>query len=195
MSEGDYCAVYGCSNDRRKTDKAIVMDHVGKLRWYPSKHSSWWSALEGVFRVRLQKTCWYRRIYSPQSYIFKTSSTSWSRPIYSSCSYVFKTSCKNVFKTSSRRLQNVFKMSSKNFFKTSLRRLQDIFKTSCKDVFKMFSRFIIKLNFSCKHVFKIYSTRFWDVPQSRLSKEGFATSEKFMVNVKTLQEWWKFLKF
>ena len=145
MSEGDYCAVYGCSNDRRKTDKAIVMDHVGKLRWYPSKHSSWWSALEGVFRVRLQKTCWYRRIYSPQSYIFKTSSTSWSRPIYSSCSYVFKTSCKNVFKTSSRRLQNVFKTS----WKTSSRHLQDVFKTSCKNVFKTSSRRLAKMSSRC----------------------------------------------
>ena len=31
---GDYCAVYGCSNDRKKPEKAIVMDHFGKLRWY-----------------------------------------------------------------------------------------------------------------------------------------------------------------
>ena len=51
--------------------------------------------------------------------VFKTS---WSKPIYSPWSYVFKTSCKNVFKTSSRHLQDVFK--------TSLRCLQDIIKTS-----------------------------------------------------------------
>ena len=31
---GDYCAVYGCSNDRKNPEKAIVMDHFGKLRWY-----------------------------------------------------------------------------------------------------------------------------------------------------------------
>ena len=34
MGGGDYCAVYGCNNDRRKPEKAIVMDHVGKFRWY-----------------------------------------------------------------------------------------------------------------------------------------------------------------
>ena len=34
MDGGDYSAVNGCSNDRRKPDKAIVMGHVGKLRWY-----------------------------------------------------------------------------------------------------------------------------------------------------------------
>ena len=32
MDGGDYCAANGCSNDRRKPEKAIVMDHVGKLR-------------------------------------------------------------------------------------------------------------------------------------------------------------------
>ena len=37
MGGGDYCAVYGCSDDRRKPDKAIVMDRVGKLRWYGHK--------------------------------------------------------------------------------------------------------------------------------------------------------------
>ena len=37
MGGGDYCAVYGCSNDRRKPDKAIVMGHVGKLTWYGPK--------------------------------------------------------------------------------------------------------------------------------------------------------------
>ena len=34
MDGGDYSTVNGCSNDRRKPDKAIVMGHVGKLRWY-----------------------------------------------------------------------------------------------------------------------------------------------------------------
>ena len=37
MIDGDYCAVYGCSNNRIKPDKAIVMDHVRKLRWYGPK--------------------------------------------------------------------------------------------------------------------------------------------------------------
>ena len=38
MGGGDYCAVYGCSNDRRKPEIAIVMNHVGKLRWYGPKN-------------------------------------------------------------------------------------------------------------------------------------------------------------
>ena len=37
MGGGDYCAVYVCSNDRRKPDKGFVMDYVGKLRWYGPK--------------------------------------------------------------------------------------------------------------------------------------------------------------
>ena len=36
----EICVVYGCSNDRRKSDKAIVMDHVGKLRWYGPKYQN-----------------------------------------------------------------------------------------------------------------------------------------------------------
>ena len=37
MSGGDYCVVYGPSNDRSKPDKAFVMDRLGKLRWYGHK--------------------------------------------------------------------------------------------------------------------------------------------------------------
>ena len=36
MGGGDYCVVYGCSNDKKKPEKAIV-DHVGKLRRYGLK--------------------------------------------------------------------------------------------------------------------------------------------------------------
>ena len=80
-----------------------------------SKNSSWWTRLEDVFRLRLQKTFW-RRL---QDALIKTNmfalalrlqKTSWSRPIYSSWPYVFKTSSRrfqNVFKTSSRRFQDV----------------------------------------------------------------------------------------
>ena len=38
MGGGDYCAVYGCSSDRRKPEIAMVMNHVGKLRWYGPKN-------------------------------------------------------------------------------------------------------------------------------------------------------------
>ena len=33
MGGGDYCAAYGCSNDRRKPYKS----NAGKLRWYDPK--------------------------------------------------------------------------------------------------------------------------------------------------------------
>ena len=31
MSGGDCCAVYGCSNDKRKPGKGIVIENVGKV--------------------------------------------------------------------------------------------------------------------------------------------------------------------
>ena len=34
MGGRDYCAVSRCSNDKRKPEKAVVMDHAGKIRWY-----------------------------------------------------------------------------------------------------------------------------------------------------------------
>ena len=36
MGGGDYYAVYGCNNDRRKPDK-VIMENVRKLRWYGPK--------------------------------------------------------------------------------------------------------------------------------------------------------------
>ena len=53
--------------------------------------------------------------------VFKTS---WSRRIYSPDSYVFRRRLQDVSKTSSRHLQDVFKMFRK--------RLQDVFKTSSR---------------------------------------------------------------
>ena len=37
MGGGDCCAIYVCSNDRSKSDKAIAMDHVVELTWYGPK--------------------------------------------------------------------------------------------------------------------------------------------------------------
>ena len=64
MGGGDYCAVYGCSNDRRKPEKAIVMDHIGKLRQYGPKDQEdilkWQKLLNrrGDFKVSMStKVC------------------------------------------------------------------------------------------------------------------------------------------
>ena len=61
MGDGDYCAVYGCSNDRRKPEKDTVMDHVGKLRWYSPKDQKdilkWQKLLNigGDFKVSMSR--------------------------------------------------------------------------------------------------------------------------------------------
>ena len=154
---------------------------IAVKKMYPSKHLSWWIRLEDIFRLRLQKTSWSRRIYSPYSYVFRrrlgqdqyfrlghTSSRRFQDLVKTPCQDVFKTSCKSVFKTSSRHLANtssrhIAKTSSghlQDFFKTFWRRPQEVFKTSCKDVFQTFSRRIIKLKCSCKQVFETHSTRF-----------------------------------
>ena len=64
MASGDYCAVYGCSNDRKKPDKAFRMDHLGKLRWRSPKDQKdilkWQNLLniEGNFKVPMStKAC------------------------------------------------------------------------------------------------------------------------------------------
>ena len=139
--------------------------------------------------VRLDHNEYVRLSLTSTEDVFKTSSrhlgqdqyirlghTSWRR-----LQDVFKTFLRclqDVSKTFSRRLQNVFKTFSRHFqdvFKTSSWRLQDIFRTSCKNIFKIFSRHIIKLNWSCWHVFEKYSSRFWDVLfQRRLSTEEFS---------------------
>ncbi|CAB4002282.1 nuclease HARBI1 [Paramuricea clavata] len=37
MAKGDYCAVHGCSNDRRYPEKQMIKPHVGILRFYLPK--------------------------------------------------------------------------------------------------------------------------------------------------------------
>ena len=61
IGSGDYCVVNGCSNDRRKQDKATVMDHVGNLRWYGPKYQKDISKLlnrEGDFKVSMSTKVW-----------------------------------------------------------------------------------------------------------------------------------------
>ena len=64
MGGGDYSVVYGCSNDSRKPEKAIVIDHVGKRRWYGPKYQKdilkWQKLLNrgGDFKVSMStKVC------------------------------------------------------------------------------------------------------------------------------------------
>ena len=104
---------------------------------YPSKHSSWGrppedvlkTSLVIVFRRRLDQDEYVLLTHTSSEDVFKTSS---SKPIYSPWSYIFKTSSKcfqDVFKTSSKRLPNTSSRRLQDIFKTSSRHLQDIFKT------------------------------------------------------------------
>ena len=81
-----------------------------------------WRRLEDVFRLRLQKTSWSRRLED-------AFTTSWSRPRYLCWPYIFKTSSRrlqDIFKTFWRRLQDVFKTSSRLPAKISSRRFQGV---------------------------------------------------------------------
>ena len=149
-------------------------------KYKPSKYSSFAfvfrSRLEDVFiktniftlLIHLQKTSWSRAIYSPWKYVFKTSSkclqdvlkTFWRR-------------LQGVLKTFSKRLQDIFKISSK----TTSGHLQDVFETfwrRLRDVCKMYHQVKLFLLTCFQDVFEIYSKRFWDILQRRLSIEGFA---------------------
>ena len=118
------------------------------LQIQPSKHSSW-RRLQDVFRLRLQKTSWSRRICLPLALrLQKTSSRRLQDVLVKTNIFVLAICLQDVFKTSSRRLQDVFNTSSRRFqdvfktssSKTSSGRFQDVFKTSCKQVFKTSSR-------------------------------------------------------
>ena len=131
------------------------------------------TSLVFVFKRRLQdvlKTSWSRRVYSPYSFVFRTSSRRLHQHQYISLGYmssrrlpdVFKTSSRRLAKTSSRRLQDVFKTSSRHLrgvFKIFWKRLQDVFKTFSrrrKDIFEASSR-------SFKNVFKTSLRHLQDV--------------------------------
>ena len=174
------------------------------LKYFPSKHSSWWIRLPSsssedvliktnIFAlvIRLQKTSWSRPVYSFWPYVFKLSSRRFQD--------VFKTSCKNIFKTPSRHLQDVLPRRLQDVFKTSSRhlqkRFQDIFKTFWKrlqGVFKTSSRRLQDIfKTSCKDAFKMFWRRIIRLnclPSSRICLGH--TSEKFMVSVENLQVWY-----
>ena len=135
----------------------------------PSKHSSWktsWRRLKDVFRLRLQKTSWSRRIYSPYSYVF-------IRRLQD----VFKTSSGHLQDILLRHFQDVFKKSSRRLAKMSSRRLQGVLKTSSRhlqDVFKTYHRVNLFLLTRFQDVFETFSKCFSDVVQRWLSIERFA---------------------
>ena len=99
----------------------------------PSKHSSWWRCLEGVFGLRLQKRS--SRRLDQEEYIRlthslqKTSSRRLHQDQHIRLGHTSSRRLQDVFKTSSRHLQDVFKMFWKrlqDIFKTSSRRFQDV---------------------------------------------------------------------
>ena len=139
---------------------------------------------EDVFHLRLLKTS-SRRLHQ-YKYIRLTHTTSEDVLIKTNILVfvirlqdILPRCLQNVFKTSSRRFQNVFKTSSRHLqdvFKTSSGHLQDVFKTfwrRLQDVFKTYHQVKLFLLTRFQDVFEIYSKRFWDVLQRRISIEGF----------------------
>ena len=149
--------------------------------------------------------------------IFKTSPKVSSRHLQgvllSRLQYVFKTSSRRLVRMSTRHLQNFFKMSCqdifqlscKNMFKTSSKCLQDVIKTSLRHLQDVLHR-RPQCVFKTYHQVKLFLlTCLWDVFNTFLRPTVKTviyrriclvhTSEKFMISVKNLQEWYKFLKF
>ena len=95
-----------------------------------------WKRLQGVFRLRLQKTS-SRPL---QDVLIKTNI------------FVLNINLQDAFKTFSRRFQVVFKTSCKIFLKTSSRRVQDMFKTCSKYLQDVFQKCIQRIfNTSSRH--------------------------------------------
>ena len=105
-----------------------------------------------------------------------------------------KTSWRRLSSSSSEDVlvkTNIFVLAIRlqDVFKTFWRCLQDVFKTFCKDIFKMFSRRIIKLNYSCWQVFEKYCKDGYlhkDLPRSHFW-EIYGQSTKFARVIKISQ--------
>ena len=149
---------------------------LAKLRYYPSKHSSWWRRLQDVFRLRLQKTS-SRRL---QDVLIKTNMFALALRLQKTSSRrlqdvlvktnivvlairlqdVFKRSCQDVFKMFSRRLQDVLQKRLQDVFKMSSRRFEDVFNTFSRHIQDVLPRRLQDIfTTSCKDIFKTFSRR------------------------------------
>ena len=132
---------------------------IAVKKMYPSKHLSWWIRLEDIFRLRLQKTSWSRRIYSPYSYVFrrrledvliktnifallirlqKTPSRRFQDVLVKINIFILVIRLQDFYKTFSRRLQDVLQKRLQDNFKTFLGRLQDVLQRCLQDIFKTY---------------------------------------------------------
>ena len=114
-------------NDRLQTVSSNKMT-------LPSKHSSWWKRLSSSSSEDIFRTSWSRRIYSPQSCVFRRRLQGVLVKInifvlVIRLQNVFKTSFQDVFKTFSRRLQEVLQKRLQDIFKTSSKHFEDAFET------------------------------------------------------------------
>ena len=151
---------------------------------FPIKYSSWWRRIEGVFRLRLQKTSSRglqdvlikTNIFALAIHLQKMSSsrrlgqdqyirlehTSWRR-----LQDVLKKRLQGIFKRSPRRFEDVFRTSSRHLQDVLPRRLQYVFKMSCKNVFKISARCLQEvLKTFSRRLGKISSRRFQDISSS-----------------------------
>ena len=123
-----------------------------------------------ISRRRLQDVLIKTNIFA---LFIRLQKTSWWRTIYSSWSYVFKRFQDN-FKTSSRQLQDIFKTTSRHVQDILLGHHQDVLQICLQDVFKTHHQVKLFLLTPLKDVFETYSRGFWDVLQRQLSTKGFA---------------------
>ena len=161
-----------------------------------------WRHLEDVFCLRLQKMSSRRLqdVLNQDKNIFVTHTASEEVCGPNNClshtssrrlQDVFKTSSRRLAKTSSKRLQDVLQKCLQDIFNASSRRFQDVLKTYSRrfeDISKTSSRRLEKISSRCfqdhqvklflltcfQNDFEMYSKRFWDILQKRLSTEGFA---------------------
>ena len=137
-----------------------------------------WRHLEGVIRLRLQKTSSRRLnkdVYFPISHTssedgFKTCSRCLDQDEYIRLG---DTSSRRLANTSWRGHQDVLQKRLQDIFKTSSRRLRKVSSRHLEDVFKTYHQVKLLLLTRLQDISETYSASFWDVLPRRLSTERF----------------------
>ena len=134
-----------------------------------------WKHLQGVFRLRLQKTSSRpvqdvlikTNIFALNKCLQKTSLRRVKDILSETNLFVLTINLQDVFKTFSKRFQDVFKTYSRRLAKTSWRHLGDVFKTCARRVQNVFK-------VSCKNLFKASSVLLQDILKT-FCKDVFKT--------------------
>ena len=101
--------------------------NISVIRYYPSKHSSWWRRTEDVFKTSSRRL---------QCNIFLSSKTSWRR--------LEDIIARRLANTSWRRLEDVLEDVLKTSWKRLEDVLQDVLKTSWRRFRKTYCKYVLK---------------------------------------------------